>query len=266
MIHSNLMLIYRWFQQERSEHLRCTSRGDERDFDYLYRPNYRRCCEWLCTSGATHASIPHSCMYFVCCRLVCNTTATPSFHKKHLTGALFKRQRIDGNLWQWRAGHSWVSISPLSLWTPGSDAAKHNAPLSPPAIAPVPRGEMDKREIEGEKWEEEVMAEELEIIMFNSKHYSLTSHSRKRCDFVTLSHFTFVKRLWQHMLGLWIKVHWKVGKYLKHSNAGDKRGNLDGCDSANQRAVFKCVTCTPKPAITVGICSTENRINVVFFW
>lgn len=115
-----------------------------------------------------HASIPHACMYFVCYRLVCNATATPSLYKKHLTGALFKRQRIDGNLWQWRAGHSWVSISPLSLWTPGSDAAKHNAPLSPPAIAPVPRGEMDKREIKGMKWEEEVMVEEVEIIMFNS--------------------------------------------------------------------------------------------------
>lgn len=27
---------------------------------------------------------------------------------------------------------------------------------------------MDKREIKGEKWEEEVMVEEVEIIMFNS--------------------------------------------------------------------------------------------------
>lgn len=110
-----------------------------------------------------------------------------SLYKKHLTGALFKRQRIDGNLWQWRAGHSWVSISPLSLWTPGSAAAKHNAPLSPPAFAPVPRGEMDKREIEGEKWEEEVMVEEVEGSMFNSNiiHSAATQENgsflRQRC-------------------------------------------------------------------------------------
>lgn len=143
--------------------------GVEREFDYLYRANYQRHCQWPLRTSGGHAYHPHACMYFVCCRLVCNATATPlSLYKKHLTGALFKRQRIDGNLWQWRAGHSWVSISPLSLWTPGSAAAKHNAPLSPPSFAPVPRGEMDKREIEGEKWEEEVMVEEVEGIMFNS--------------------------------------------------------------------------------------------------
>lgn len=73
----------------------------------------------------------------------------PPSKKASYTGALFKRQRIDGNLRQWRAGHSWVSISPLSLWTPGSTAAQHNAPLSPPAFTPVPRGEMDKREKRG---------------------------------------------------------------------------------------------------------------------
>lgn len=152
-------------------------RGNRQDFDYLYRANYQRCCGWVAVAHKwDHASIPHASMYFVCYRLPCNATATPSLYKKHLTGALFKRQRIDGNLWQWPAGHSWVSISPLSLWTPGSAAAKHNAPLSPPAFAPVPRGEMDKGEIEGEKWEEEVMAvEEVESIMFNP-----SSHSRKR--------------------------------------------------------------------------------------
>lgn len=102
----------------------------------------------------------HSTFMHVFCVLslwVHNTTYSPPLKKKKAsyTGALFKRQRIDGNLWQWRAGHSWVSISPLSLWTPGSTAAQHNAPLSPPAFTPVPRGEMDKRERGRKKWEVE---------------------------------------------------------------------------------------------------------------
>lgn len=46
----------------------------------------------------------------------------------------------DGNLRQWRTGHSWVSTSSLSLWTPGSSAAPAQCPLSPPAFTPVPRG------------------------------------------------------------------------------------------------------------------------------
>lgn len=56
----------------------------------------------------------------------------------------------------------WAS-PPLSLWTPGSTAAQHNAPLSPPAFTPVPRGEMDKRERGRERekrWEEEKGEEE----------------------------------------------------------------------------------------------------------
>lgn len=198
MIHSNRMLIYRWFQQEKSKHLRFSRRGDERHFDYLYRPQLSTLLRVVVVHKWGHASIPHACVYFVCYRLVCNTTAAPSLYKKHLTGALFKRQRIDGNLWQWPAGHSWVSISPLSLWTPGSDAAKHNAPLSPPAIAPVPRGEMDKREIEGEKWEEEVMVAEVEIIMFNSNiiHSPATQENG-----MILLHW-LILHLWQHMLEL----------------------------------------------------------------
>lgn len=46
--------------------------------------------------------------------------------------------------------------SPLSHYEPPDPLLpKHNAPLSPPAFTPVPRGEMDKRE--REKWEEVVL-------------------------------------------------------------------------------------------------------------
>lgn len=130
-------------------------------FDF-HRANYQR--RLRCAAAAHkwgHTAIPHACVYFVCYRQAHNTPPSPPPQKKaSYTGALFKRQRIDGNLWQWRAGHSWVSISPLSLWTPGSTAAQHNAPLSPPAFTPVPRGEMDKRERGGKKWEEVVVVVE----------------------------------------------------------------------------------------------------------
>lgn len=92
---------------------------------YLYTANYQR----------------RSCVVPVVstCMFVCNRhshLSTPIYTHTHTsyTGALFKRQRIDENLWQWRAGHSWVSISLLSLWTPGSTAAQHNTSLSPPPL------------------------------------------------------------------------------------------------------------------------------------
>lgn len=125
------------------------------------------CSAWpLRTSGATQPFHMHACISCVIAKRIIPPhplpPSNPPSKKASYTGALFKRQRIDGNLWQWRAGHSWVSISPLSLWTPGSTAAQHNAPLSPPAFTPVPRGEMDKREREGKKWEEVVVVEDKE--------------------------------------------------------------------------------------------------------
>lgn len=70
------------------------------------------------------------------------------------------------------------------------------------------------------------------------------------------------------MLELWIKVHYKVGKYLNHNNVVDIQNvvNLDSCDSANQRASIQMRHLYSKRLLSlVGICSTENGINVSYF-